>query len=61
MLAHGFSTKMLGRLVIDGLAIAQPGTMFSGQRQVAVRWMTITDLGQFVISDGRRSLAGPQR
>jgi ABC-type taurine transport system ATPase subunit len=61
MLAHGFNTEMLGRLVIDGLAIAQPGTMFSGQRQVAVRWMTITDLGQFVIGDVRQSPAAPPR
>jgi hypothetical protein len=61
MLAHGFSAEMLGRLVLDGLASAQPGMMLAGHRQLAVRWMTITDFGKFVISDGRRSLAGPRR
>jgi hypothetical protein len=61
MLAHGFSAEMLGRLVIDGLSVAQPGTMLAGERQVAVRWMMITDLGHFVISDVRRSLADPPR
>jgi hypothetical protein len=27
MLAHRFSAEILGRLMIDGLAIAQPGIM----------------------------------
>jgi hypothetical protein len=42
VLAHGFSAERLRRLLLDGLAIAQPSTMLAGQRQAAVRWMIIS-------------------
>jgi hypothetical protein len=45
MLAHGFTAEMLGRLVIDGLASVQRGTMLAGDRQLTVKWIEITDLG----------------
>jgi hypothetical protein len=51
MLAHGFSTEMLGRLVINGFASVQLGTMLARQRQLTVMWMMITDLGQLAISE----------
>jgi hypothetical protein len=50
MLAHGFTAEMLGRLVIDGLASVQRGTMLAGDRQLAVKWIEITDLGHDAIS-----------
>jgi len=46
MLAHGFSNVMLDKLVRDGLAILQPGTVRSGTRRITVVWMTITDIGR---------------
>ena len=51
MLAHGFGAEMLGRLVIDGFARAQRETMVAGHRQVAVKWLRITDLGRVAISN----------
>jgi hypothetical protein len=51
MLAHGFSTEVLGRLVVDGFAIAQRGVMLAGYRRLTVIWMEITDLGHDAISD----------
>jgi hypothetical protein len=50
MLAHGFTAEMLGRLVIDGLASVQRGTMLAGDRQLTVKWIEITDLGHVAIS-----------
>jgi hypothetical protein len=50
MLAHGFTAEMLGRLVIDGFASVQRGTMLAGDRQLAVKWIEITDLGHDAIS-----------
>jgi hypothetical protein len=49
MLAHGFTAEMLGRLVIDGFASVQRGTMLAGDRQLTVKWIEITDLGQVAI------------
>jgi len=46
MLAHGFNNVMLDKLVRDGLAILQPGTVRSGTRRITVVWMTITDIGR---------------
>jgi hypothetical protein len=46
MLAHGFSHVMLDKLVRDGLATVQPGTVRSGTRRITVVWMTITDIGR---------------
>ena len=46
MLAHRFSNVMLDKLVRDGLAILQPGTVRSGTRRITVVWMTITDIGR---------------
>ena len=50
MLAHGFSTELLGRLVVDGFAIAQRGVLLAGYRRLTVMWMEITDLGHDAIS-----------
>jgi hypothetical protein len=46
MLTHGFSNAMLDKLVRDGLATLQPGTVRSGTRRITVVWMTITDIGR---------------
>jgi hypothetical protein len=46
MLAHGFSNAMLDKLVRDGLATLQPGTVRSGTRRITAVWMTITDIGR---------------
>jgi hypothetical protein len=46
MLADGFSNAMLDKLVRDGLATSQPGTVRSGTRRITVVWMTITDMGR---------------
>jgi hypothetical protein len=51
LLAHGFTVETLGRLVLDGLATATPGTVHAGGRPIKVTWLTITDLG-------RQALAG---
>jgi hypothetical protein len=48
MLAHCFTVETLGRLALDGLATATPGT---SARPIKVTWLTITDVG-------RRALAG---
>jgi hypothetical protein len=63
MLAHGFSAEVLGQLAIDGFASVEHGVMIAGQRQLMVRWIEITDLGQFVISDqfNQRSPSDPPR
>jgi hypothetical protein len=46
MLAHGFKDATLDRLVADGLATMQPGTMHSGTRRITIVWMAITDAGR---------------
>jgi hypothetical protein len=46
MLAHGFSNAMLDKLVRDGVATLQPGTVRCGTRRITVVWMTITDIGR---------------
>jgi hypothetical protein len=46
MMAHGVSNAMLDRLVHDGMATLQPGTMRAGARRVTVVWVTITDAGR---------------
>jgi hypothetical protein len=51
LLAHGFTVEILGRLVLDGLATATPGTMHAGGRPIKVTRLTITDIG-------RQALAG---
>jgi hypothetical protein len=62
MLAHGFNAEVLGQLVVDGFASVEHGVMIAGQRQLMVRWIEITDLGQFVISDqSDRQSAVPPR
>jgi hypothetical protein len=42
---------MLDRLVRDGLATLQPGTVRAGARRVTVFWMTITDAGLGVLAE----------
>jgi hypothetical protein len=50
MLAHGFKNEMLDRLVRDGLATIQPGTVRTGTRQITVVWVTITKAGRRVLA-----------
>jgi hypothetical protein len=45
------TVELLGRLELDGLATATPGTVQAGARPIKVTWLTITDLG-------RQALAG---
>jgi hypothetical protein len=45
MLAHGFTTEILGRLVLDGLATATRGIMYAGNRPIEVTRLRITDIG----------------
>jgi hypothetical protein len=63
MSAHGFGAEILDRLVADGFATAQHDTMLAGRRQVARKWLKITDLGHVAISDvvKRRSRSALQR
>jgi hypothetical protein len=51
MLAHGFKNEMLDRLVRDGLATIQPGTVRAGTRQITVVWVAITEVGREVLAD----------
>jgi hypothetical protein len=51
MLAHGFTTEMLVRMVRDRLAVTMPGMVRTGRRQTKVVWVVITDAG-------RQALAG---
>ena len=51
MLAHGFKNEMLDRLVRDGLATMQPGTVRTGTRQITVVWVAITEVGREVLAD----------
>jgi hypothetical protein len=43
LLAHGFESEMLGKLVLDGLAQVEARNMMGGAMKV--RWMTITEAG----------------
>jgi hypothetical protein len=49
MLAHGSTNAMLNKLVGDGLATMQPGTVRAGTRRITVVWVTITDVGRGVL------------
>jgi hypothetical protein len=46
MLAHGFTNAMLDRMVCDGLATIQPGTMRTSTRRITVIWVAITEIGR---------------
>ena len=50
MLAHGFTDKMLARLVHDGLATASPGSVHAGGRSMKVTWLRITDAGRLALA-----------
>ena len=51
MLAHGFNAEMLGRLVLDGHALAETGIAHAGERRLRVTWMMITDIGLRALSE----------
>jgi hypothetical protein len=51
MLAHGFNAKMLGRLVLDGLALAETGLAHAGKHRLRVTWIMITDIGLRTLSE----------
>jgi hypothetical protein len=50
MLAHGFTNAILNGLVSEGLAIIEPGTVYTGSRRITVVWVAITDFGREVIA-----------
>jgi hypothetical protein len=49
--AHGFTVRLLARIVHTGLAIARPEIVKAGGRTLSMLRLTITDAG-------RRALAG---
>jgi hypothetical protein len=52
-MAHGFEVGLLGKLVLDGRALATPHETCAGRRPMIVIWMTITE-------DGRKAITGQQ-
>jgi hypothetical protein len=57
MMAHGITNATLDRLVRDGLATTQPGTVLAGTRRITVVWVAITEAGQRALTGnlGRRA------
>ena len=51
MLAHGFPNAMLDKLVSDGLATIQPGTIYLGTRRITVTWAAISEVGLQGLAD----------
>ena len=49
MLAHGFTDRMLGRLVLAGLTAAQPQVIKTGGEAIEVGRIRITNVGRRVI------------
>jgi hypothetical protein len=49
MMAHGFEGAMLGKLVVDGLALATPHHTQAGHRKMIVVWISITTAGRKAI------------
>ena len=49
--AHGFTVRLLGRIVRAGFAVANPEIVKAGGRTLSLLRLTITDLG-------RQTLAG---
>jgi hypothetical protein len=46
MMAYGFEVAMLGKLVLDGFALATPHDTRAGRQPIWVVWMTITEAGR---------------
>jgi hypothetical protein len=51
MMAHGFESAMLGKLVLDGLAVAVDHSTMAGRRRMKVTWLRITDAGRKAIAE----------
>jgi hypothetical protein len=51
MMAHGFELAFLGKLILDGFAMAELHETRAGSRPMMVVWMTITAAGQKAIAD----------
>ena len=51
MLAHGFTTEMLVRLVRDGLATATAERVVAGSHKIEVARVRITEAGRLVLAD----------
>jgi hypothetical protein len=49
--AHGFTVRLLARIVRDGFAVAKPAIVKAGGRTLSMLRLTITD-------SGRQALAG---
>jgi hypothetical protein len=50
LMAHGFELAFLGKLVLDGHALATPHETRAGSKPLLVVWMTITAAGRKAIS-----------
>jgi hypothetical protein len=46
MMAYGFEVVMLGKLVLDGFALATPHDTRAGREPIRVVWLTITEAGR---------------
>jgi hypothetical protein len=51
LMAHGFELAFLGKLILDGFAMAAPHETHAGSRPMIVVWMTITAVGRKAIAD----------
>jgi hypothetical protein len=51
MMAHGFELAFLGKLILDGFAMAAPHETRAGSRPMIVVWMTITPAGRKAIAE----------
>jgi hypothetical protein len=62
LMAHGFEVAMLGKLVLDGFALATPHETRAGSRPMIVVWITISPAGRKAIATkrprGPKELAG---
>jgi hypothetical protein len=46
MLAHGFTSELLDRLVVEGVATMERRRMRAGRRRIEATWLMITDAGR---------------
>jgi hypothetical protein len=52
LLAHGFTTEMLVRLVRDGFATAKAGHIAAGRQKLEIARVKITAAGRKVLEEG---------
>ena len=51
MMAYGFELAFLGKLVLDGLALATPQETRAGRRPMVMIWMMITATGRMAVAE----------